>query len=287
MRIIHIVVIIAGIFIGLSQVSAQFYVIDSSTSIAGYNSWGNNNWYKYRWYRYGECMLEKDHSRGLANPTYLNAIMNYSQSGQTCIVDVYINTSSMLDPGDSWRFYNSGGGWSNWHTRSGGHFVGTYETPAAPTHGLVSWNITSWILSHPSNNYYIVFDQEDYSSDVVVRQAWIGPQGIMDILENTPEHNNYSSINIINSPNPFSSSTSIRYYLSNKGDVSIKVFDINGNRIRSLSNIKHQSIGENIFTWDGSNDRGIKVPNGTYFYVIETSNLSMQGKMVLQNERKY
>lgn len=283
MRNITIILVVVLLFVGVSQVSAQFYVVDSSTSIAGYNSWGSNYW-KYCWYRYAQCWVEKAHSRALANPTYLNAIMDYSQQGQICTIDVFINTTEMLNLGDSLSYYSRGGGWQNWKTKSGGTQIGRYITPLGSIHGLASWNINSWISSHPSDEYYIVFDQLDRSGDAVVRQAWLGPQGkICDIFEDLQQTNNYNKMNMANSPNPFSNTTSIRYYITNIDNVSVKVYDIRGNCVRILSKMINQNPGGYSITWDGLDDNFKRAPNGTYFYIVETSNQVLQGKMILQH----
>jgi hypothetical protein len=85
------------------------------------------------------------------------------------------------------------------------------------------------------------------------------------------------------SPNPFSSSTAIRYGIpqSSDGVVSIKVYNSSGSLVRVLLE-ETQRPGWHLLQWDGRNDRGGLLPGGAYFCRLETAGkcFGMQ-KMVL------
>lgn len=72
-----------------------------------------------------------------------------------------------------------------------------------------------------------------------------------------------------NYPNPFGPyGTSIRYTINkHSDDVRIKVFDILGRTVREIDNLGG-SLGSNILTWDGNDDAGNPLPNGTYLLRI-------------------
>jgi hypothetical protein len=87
-----------------------------------------------------------------------------------------------------------------------------------------------------------------------------------------------------NYPNPFNSSTSIRYTLPEKSDVRMDVYNTKGQLVKSLLNVTQQP-GEYVFFWDGRDDLGNDVPSGIYFYRVTMSNQGRQiekaNKMVL------
>lgn len=68
-----------------------------------------------------------------------------------------------------------------------------------------------------------------------------------------------------NYPNPFNPSTTISYYLKNRGFVSIDIYNIRGQKVISLVN-EEKSAGNHSVVWDGSNRQGAKVGSGVYFY---------------------
>ena len=81
--------------------------------------------------------------------------------------------------------------------------------------------------------------------------------------------------NIYIYPNPFNPDIevgTIRYSLAEDGEVTIKIYDIGGNLVRTLIEDESQSAtDEQSVAWDGKNDKGDVVANGVYFYVIDSS----------------
>jgi hypothetical protein len=83
-----------------------------------------------------------------------------------------------------------------------------------------------------------------------------------------------------NYPNPFNPQTTIAFSLKNRGQVTLKVYNVNGELVRTLAN-ESRSAGAHQLTWDGRNDAGETVSSGVYFYKLVTSNFSQTKKMVL------
>ncbi len=78
-----------------------------------------------------------------------------------------------------------------------------------------------------------------------------------------------------NDPNPFSSTTSIKYYLPQKATVTLEVLDVSGRTIETLiDNV--ESIGEHTITYDGSG-----LSSGTYLYRLRTQAGFTQSKKML------
>lgn len=82
-----------------------------------------------------------------------------------------------------------------------------------------------------------------------------------------------------NYPNPFSSSTSIPYKLSERSNISVKIYNILGQLVREFR-VGTQSAGAHGIVWDGTNDFGKKVMPGVYFYQLTMGNRSQAKKML-------
>jgi hypothetical protein len=83
-----------------------------------------------------------------------------------------------------------------------------------------------------------------------------------------------------NYPNPFNPSTIIKYGLPEATNVSIKVYNMLGQEVKTLVN-DYKSAGTFSVNWNGDNNSGSKVSSGTYiFRVISGSNIKTM-KMVL------
>ena len=78
-----------------------------------------------------------------------------------------------------------------------------------------------------------------------------------------------------NYPNPFNPTTSITYYLPQKSNVTLEVFDITGRKVKVLVD-RTQAAGKYTVTFDGSG-----LSSGVYFYRLKTSNGYIQSKKML------
>lgn len=83
-----------------------------------------------------------------------------------------------------------------------------------------------------------------------------------------------------NFPNPFNPDTRIDFELPRSTTVWLKVFDINGKLVKILLN-GSLSAGKHRVGWDGSNQYGVKVAGGVYFYQLKASNFRLTRKMLL------
>ncbi|ODS29784.1 MAG: hypothetical protein SCARUB_05114 [Candidatus Scalindua rubra] len=82
-----------------------------------------------------------------------------------------------------------------------------------------------------------------------------------------------------NFPNPFNPYTTITYTLTKSGHVRLDVFDLLGNKVKTLTN-KRQNPSSYSLKWDGTNDSGMKVSTGLYFYRLTTEDLVETKKMI-------
>ena len=69
-----------------------------------------------------------------------------------------------------------------------------------------------------------------------------------------------------NYPNPFNPGTRIQYTLKKRGHVTLHIYNIIGEKVKTLLD-QDQPAGFHQINWDGKNDRGKSVSSGLYFYM--------------------
>tara|TARA_Y100000813_G_C23909456_1_gene233558 strand:- start:188 stop:553 length:366 start_codon:yes stop_codon:yes gene_type:complete len=83
-----------------------------------------------------------------------------------------------------------------------------------------------------------------------------------------------------NYPNPFNKNTLIKYSQKNNEIIKLYVTDIKGSIVKVLHD-NNLSKNNGILFWDGTNNFGLKVNSGMYFYTLETSHHKKTKKMLL------
>ena len=81
-------------------------------------------------------------------------------------------------------------------------------------------------------------------------------------------------------PNPFNSSTTIRYQTAESGQVQLDIFDLTGQRVKSLV-YEIQAPGIYELSWDGTNEQGTFVSSGLYLTKLQVGSFSQVKKMLL------
>ncbi|MFQ6603958.1 MAG: lamin tail domain-containing protein [Fidelibacterota bacterium] len=83
-----------------------------------------------------------------------------------------------------------------------------------------------------------------------------------------------------NYPNPFNPITTIEYDVPEITRVQIVIYNVMGQRIRTLVNSEIQP-GYHRVLWNGTNDFGMPVASGMYFYQIKADNFNQVKKLIL------
>jgi uncharacterized protein (TIGR02145 family) len=83
-----------------------------------------------------------------------------------------------------------------------------------------------------------------------------------------------------NFPNPFNPSTVISYQLPVSSKVKLSIYNVLGQKIKTLVNT-FQNAGEHSLVWDATGNDNNPVSSGVYFYCLQTDKMSFQKKMVL------
>ncbi|MBZ0097804.1 MAG: T9SS type A sorting domain-containing protein, partial [Taibaiella sp.] len=135
-------------------------------------------------------------------------------------------------------------------------------------HGVITEQIHDGYLGIYSNDPVNPVDNVHLMLDVTLT-------GINDGLELIPTkyalHQNF--------PNPFNPSTTIKYDLKAKTDVTLTIFNVLGQKVRTLVNTS-QVAGYQKVVWDGLNEYGEQVSTGVYIYRIEAGDFVKSRKMV-------
>jgi len=83
-----------------------------------------------------------------------------------------------------------------------------------------------------------------------------------------------------NYPNPFNPSTTISFDLKSDSKVRLDIYNIKGQKVKTLTNGKHTS-GKHSIVWNGYDSNDNSVSSGVYFYRMKTGNFDSLKKMML------
>jgi len=88
-----------------------------------------------------------------------------------------------------------------------------------------------------------------------------------------------------NYPNPFNPETWVPYQLAGDADVSIKIYNVSGELVKTL-HLGQKGAGfymtraESAY-WDGRNNVGERVSSGVYFYQLRAGDFAAMRRMVI------
>ena len=97
---------------------------------------------------------------------------------------------------------------------------------------------------------------------------------------------NSNDVNVVttelvgNYPNPFNPETRISFLTKENGPVSIDIYNIKGQRVRSLLN-ENREAGVHNVVWNGKDDKGKNVASGVFFYRMKSGQYTSTKKMIL------
>jgi hypothetical protein len=83
-----------------------------------------------------------------------------------------------------------------------------------------------------------------------------------------------------NEPNPFNPVTSIRFALAAPSDVTLRLFSITGQLVRTLVD-RPLAAGTHEVLWDGRDGDGGALPSGVYFYALEAAGDRVVKRMIM------
>ncbi len=204
-----------------------------------------------------------------------NPSMSYEPSSFVLTVgnEVVADTITLTNEGDGPLIYNVSAidtlglvvDWLNIGSQSGGiNSGGSKEIPVVfDATNLEEGNYVAYIIvaDHMDNEHIIpVFMFVDVETGI----------------ENETVINGAKNI-----PNPFRNWTNITFSLSQPENVSLEIFDHFGTRVKTLLLNKEYSEGSHSIKWEGTNEHGVKVTPGLYYYRMTVERTIQSGKMIL------
>ena len=146
-------------------------------------------------------------------------------------------------------------------------------------------------------NHYSYIDEVEFTENTTF-WYWIesignsgetdsyGPISITIPAEGTDPGNipDFEKICLYNYPNPFEPFTEIKFMVKETGNIDLSIFNIKGQKIRTLVN---RDISENELNtfisaiWDGKNNLGDEVNPGIYLYKLTFGSKTVTRKMIL------
>ncbi len=83
-----------------------------------------------------------------------------------------------------------------------------------------------------------------------------------------------------NYPNPFNPATTIKFSITEKSNVQLRVFNLLGEVVKTLVN-QSEEAGIHSITWNGLNEKGTPVNSGVYLLRLEAGSQVQMRKMIL------
>jgi len=85
---------------------------------------------------------------------------------------------------------------------------------------------------------------------------------------------------ISNYPNPFNPETTIAFYIQQSGKVKLAVYNVKGQKVRTLLN-EIRAAGEQKLVWQGTDNAGRKVSSGIYFIRLDIDEQKGQWRKIV------
>lgn len=189
------------------------------------------------------------------------------------------------DNGDSWESLNNGlPGWNVSYVLivnfggtvfAGGNTSGVYKSVD---------NGQTWQEYNSGLSNLFVYSLAVNEADFLF--AGTGGDGVFRTAQSTTSINPNSGFNpnnfILeqNYPNPFNSGTVIQYALPKTSKISLTIYNLTGQKVKSLLN-EVQPPGWKNIRWDGTDSYGKEVSSGLYIYQIKAEGVIKSRKMLL------
>jgi hypothetical protein len=124
--------------------------------------------------------------------------------------------------------------------------------------------------------YYLnQIDLDGTTSRSQIVEVLLSPTAVADLALPT------ANALLQNFPNPFNPETMISFDLSGDQVVSLTIYDMAGQVVRTLVDSQPMTVGSYKQMWDGRNNSGAKVGSGIYFYQLRAGDFIAKKKMTL------
>jgi hypothetical protein len=166
------------------------------------------------------------------------------------------------------RFLNPGGSQAYTYAAAT-RYVGQADVILMPYDFMYIYNPANYTPSVPGYNV-----RTEIMRDILIGFGHIPHGTVIDVPDGG------MVFGVSNFPNPFNPTTEIKMTLPNPGHVSLKVFNVRGELVRTLVN-GELAAGPQSIMWNGTNDSGSGVASGVYFYETKYNGETLINKMAL------
>ena len=158
---------------------------------------------------------------------------------------------------------------------------GSYVVSHKNTNGLNNNEVWLYEVVNGGHDWPGVWGNMDIStSDEIWNFFEIFINNNLSITDNNQSQDPNTFLLKQNYPNPFNPETTLHYYLPKQSFVNISIYDMFGREIKNLIK-KTQEMGQWSIKWNATNNDGIFVSGGVYFYKIQAGAYLKTGKMTL------
>ncbi len=151
------------------------------------------------------------------------------------------------------------GDWNSWTDQQLVIGVGNTFAVGEPT--LTRYGDISFVVVYDAGDSATPTDRFDADPWFLPRKG--SPTAVEDRTTQTPDGFEL----LQNYPNPFNPATTIRYQLAQVGDVRLTIYNLLGQKVRTLVHTR-QPAGNYAVVWDGRDDADEAVTSGMYFYEL-------------------
>lgn len=123
-----------------------------------------------------------------------------------------------------------------------------------------------------------LYEYQTHQIDTLLHNfnLWVDSVFVVTSVEQEQSNNVPSSFHLEqNYPNPFNPTTTIRFSLPQRSDVTLRVFDVLGREVATLMN-EEVNAGEHSVVFEAG-----ELPSGVYFAQLQTGSTIQRIKMVL------
>ena len=171
------------------------------------------------------------------------------------------------------------------YTCSGNAVIGTGDIDAFPSDRRIMGSAGPFTFA-PGDSQFVMIRMAAAQGTTNLNSITL-LDNIMNQPFNIPTGNNEEENNLPHSftlkqnyPNPFNPTTTIEYSLPTRSDVKLEIFNILGQKIRTLLHTS-KPAGNHSIAWNSKDDFGNPVASGLYLYKLTTDTYSQTKKMFL------
>ena len=202
----------------------------------------------------------------------------YISNGQTATADVSVTIGSGFVGDATLPWILHGDEWgSDPHEISGEMVINSLGEP-------MTWVVLSssggTLNANETDEIDVTFDTTDldegtYTANIIITHT-AGEDVVIPVVLNVGEVDSPGDVIPAvtqlkgNYPNPFNPTTTIRFDLNTNANVDLAIYNVKGQKIRTLINDEVQS-GSHHIVWDGKDDHQVQTSSGIYFYRFTTS----------------